>query len=87
MISLLVPFNVSGLKPNVVATFIMAKNLQRGILYLNAYSESKKGFTTDSLDYGFLAGYRMNLHGNNSLSLDLLYQRFSVLTLEASVEY
>ncbi len=87
MISLLVPFNGSDLKTNIVATFIMAKNIRGGVLYLNAYGESQKGFTTDSLDYGFLGGYRMFLDGNKSLSLDLMCQRASVLTFEASMEF
>ncbi len=87
MISLLVPFNVKGQKTNVVATFIIAKNLPGGVLYFNAYGESKKGFTTDSLDYGVLGGYRMNLHGSKSLTMDVLCQRSSVVTFETSFEF
>ncbi|HKK43400.1 MAG TPA: hypothetical protein VJ963_13380 [Bacteroidales bacterium] len=87
MVSLLVPFIVRGLKTNVVVTFIVAKDLPRGVLYFNAYGESKKGLTTDSLDYGLLGGCRMNLHGSKSLTLDVLYQRSSVITFETSFEF
>lgn len=86
MISVQVPYDEPGAKTDFVTTLIVTKNIGNGVGYFNAYSETTKGFTLDTAEYGVMLGYKMFLPGQKELLFGTMYQSGQILTLESSLE-
>ncbi|MCB0685574.1 MAG: hypothetical protein KDC53_03585 [Saprospiraceae bacterium] len=80
------PYDEPNAKTDAVLTFIIAKNLGKGVGYFNAYGETTQGLTTDSLEWGIIGGYKFFLPNSKELFLDVLYQSGNALTFEMSLE-
>lgn len=86
MVSIQVPYDEPGEKTDLVTTLIITKNIGNGVGYFNAYTETTKGFTLDTAEYGAMLGYKMFLKGQKELLFGTMYQSGKILTLESSLE-
>lgn len=86
MISIQVPYDEPGEKTDIVTTFIITKNIGNGVGYFNLYSETTKGFTLDTAEYGVMLGYKMFLPKQKELLFGAMYQSGKILTFETSLE-
>ena len=86
MTSIQIPYDEPNAKTDLVTTLIITKDIGKGVGYFNAYAETTSGFTTDSLSYGIMAGYKIYLTKHEELFFGLMYQTNNTLTLETSIE-
>ncbi|KPK90492.1 hypothetical protein AMJ80_08330 [bacterium SM23_31] len=80
------PMNKSQSETDWIATFILTKKTNSGVLYLNAYFETQNGIPKRQDEWGLIGGFKLPLNNSFAAIGDIYYQSTDIITLEMSTE-
>jgi hypothetical protein len=86
VISVQIPYDEPDAKTDIVLTGIVAKSMQWGAVYLNAFAETTDGADSSSVDFGGVVGAKRVLNGSLALFADIAIREGGAYALELSAE-